>query len=295
MYKILVRNREKDTISDLRTSKYSIYYEDDQEFSTMNLIEALDKINELLDKFLRKDIILIDTINVYTKVTTDNIKIVEITPSMIIVNNNKTKFTFKVDLSSLNDYTIVDVNKDIFDTIKTQLEALGFTNIKLTDTFEITADNETGNGITGSFLCDSGLFTLYSRKTGTSGYLTSNMSANIEYTEPVEEQRYIDIYFVDEDNNPLVIDKVTLFLRANKDEDIVNKEFDYKFENTSEVHMIVKNSGNYIIEVEKENYNSDPYYEKEFTGKSKDEDALTIKLTKNIINEMLDEINGENI
>ena len=86
MYKILIRNREKDTISDLRTSKYSIYYEDDQEFSTMNLIEALDKINELLDKFLRKDIILIDTINVYTEVTTDNIKIVEITPSMIIVN-----------------------------------------------------------------------------------------------------------------------------------------------------------------------------------------------------------------
>ena len=198
-------------------------------------------------------------------------------------------------MSSLDEYTIVNVNNEIFDEVKTYLESLGFTNVRLTDTFEIVADNNTNNKIEGTITVKKGLFTLYSRKTGTSNYIISEFSTTLDNKiptpEPVPEidTKFVDIYFVDENNNPLVVDKAEMFLRASLGQAIepTETQFDYKFENVDEIHVEVKNSGNYLIEVQKENYDCEPYYEKVFTGKVKDEDSLTIKLTKNIADSTL--------
>lgn len=289
MYKILIKNRELEEAESPAYEKYSIYCEDDKEFETDDLNIALSKMNDLLDKFLRVDLSLIDKIEVNSEITTNLLKVIDINSNMIsIVNDGKT-FLFKIDLSSLEDYTIVNVNNETFTEIKTYLETLGFTNVKLTDTFEIVADNTTTNPIKGTITVKKGLFTLYSRKTGTSNYIISEFSTTLDSKESKddnnEDTKFVDIYFVDENNNPLTVDKVELFLRASlgKQVEIDKNKYDYDFKNVNEIHIEVNNSGNYLIEVEKEGYNIEPYYEKVFTGKIKDEDALTIKLVKNII------------
>lgn len=305
MYKILIKNRELEEAESPAYEKYSIYCEDDKEFETDDLNSALNKMNELLDKFLRIDLSLISKIEVNSELTTNLLKIVDINSNMISIINDGKTLSFKIDLSSLDEYTIVNVNNEIFNEVKTYLESLGFTNVRLTDTFEIVADNNTNNKIEGTVTVKKGLFTLYSRKTGTSNYIISEFSTTLDGKQSSDdnndddttETKFVDIYFVDEDNNPLVVDKTELFLRSSlgKQLEIDKSKFDYEFKNVSEVHIEVNNSGNYLIEVEKYGYNSESYYEKVFTGKTKDEDALTIKLTKNVINDMLDSINGENI
>lgn len=295
MYKILIKNRELEEAESPAYEKYSIYCEDDKEFETSDLNEALIKMNDLLDKFLRVDLSLIDKIETNSEISTNLLKVIDVNSNMLIIVNDGNKLSIKFDLSSLNDYTIVNVNNEIFETIKTYLESLGFTNVALTDTFEIVADNTTGSPISGTMTVEKGLFTLYSRKTGTSNYIISEFSTTLDNKiptpEPVPEidTKFVDIYFVDENNNPLVVDKAEMFLRASLGQMIepTETQFDYKFENVDEIHVEVKNSGNYLIEVQKENYDCEPYYEKVFTGKVKDEDSLTIKLTKNIADSTL--------
>lgn len=292
MYKILIRNRELEEAESPAYEKYSIYCEDNKEFETDDLNNALNKMNELLDKFLRVDLSLISKIEVNSELTTNLLKIVDISSNMISIINDGKTFSFKIDLSSLDEYTIVNVNNEIFDEVKTYLESLGFTNVRLTDTFEIVADNNTNNKIEGTITVKKGLFTLYSRKTGTSNYVISEFSTTLDskqINDDTTETKFVDIYFVDENNNPLVVDKAEMFLRASLGQIIepTETQFDYKFENVGEIHVEVKNSGNYLIEVQKENYDCEPYYEKVFTGKVKDEDSLTIKLTKNIADSTL--------
>ena len=292
MYKILIKNRELEEAESPAYEKYSIYCEDNKEFETDDLNNALNKMNELLDKFLRVDLSLISKIEVNSELTTNLLKIVDISSNMISIINDGKTFSFKIDLSSLDEYTIVNVNNEIFDEVKTYLESLGFTNVRLTDTFEIVADNNTNNKIEGTITVKKGLFTLYSRKTGTSNYVISEFSTTLDskqINDDTTETKFVDIYFVDENNNPLVVDKVEMFLRASLGQVIepTETQFDYKFENVGEIHVEVKNSGNYLIEVQKENYDCEPYYEKVFTGKVKDEDSLTIKLTKNIADSTL--------
>lgn len=292
MYKILIRNRELEEAESPAYEKYSIYCEDNKEFETDDLNNALNKMNELLDKFLRVDLSLISKIEVNSELTTNLLKIVDISSNMISIINDGKTFSFKIDLSSLDEYTIVNVNNEIFDEVKTYLESLGFTNVRLTDTFEIVADNTTGSPISGTMTAEKGLFTLYSRKTGTSNYVISEFSTTLDskqINDDTTETKFVDIYFVDENNNPLVVDKAEMFLRASLGQAIepTETQFDYKFENVGEIHVEVKNSGNYLIEVQKENYDCEPYYEKIFTGKVKDEDSLTIKLTKNIADSTL--------
>ena len=289
MYKILIRNRELEEAESPAYEKYSIYCEDNKEFETDDLNNALNKMNELLDKFLRVDLSLISKIEVNSELTTNLLKIVDISSNMISIINDGKTFSFKIDLSSLDEYTIVNVNNEIFDEVKTYLESLGFTNVRLTDTFEIVADNTTGSPISGTITVKKGLFTLYSRKTGTSNYVISEFSTTLDskqINDDTTETKFVDIYFVDENNNPLVVDKAEMFLRASLGQIIepTETQFDYKFENVDEIHVEVKNSGNYLIEVQKENYDCEPYYEKVFTGKVKDEDSLTIKLTKKVSN-----------
>lgn len=288
MYKILIKNRELEEAESPAYEKYSIYCEDNKEFETDDLNNALNKMNELLDKFLRVDLSLISKIEVNSELTTNLLKIVDVSSNMISIINDGKIFSFKIDLSSLDEYTIVNVNNEIFNEVKTYLESLGFTNVRLTDTFEIVADNNTNNKIEGTITIKKGLFTLYSRKTGTSNYVISEFSTTLDskqINDDTAETKFVDIYFVDENNNPLVVDKAEMFLRASLGQAIepTETQFDYKFENVGEIHVEVKNSGNYLIEVQKENYDCEPYYEKVFTGKVKDEDSLTIKLTKNII------------
>lgn len=289
MYKILIKNRELEEAESPAYEKYSIYCEDNKEFETDDLNNALNKMNELLDKFLRVDLSLISKIEVNSELTTNLLKIVDISSNMISIINDGKTFSFKIDLSSLDEYTIVNVNNEIFDEVKTYLESLGFTNVRLTDTFEIVADNNTNNKIEGTITVKKGLFTLYSRKTGTSNYVISEFSTTLDskqINDDTTETKFVDIYFVDENNNPLVVDKAEMFLRASLGQIIepTETQFDYKFENVGEIHVEVKNSGNYLIEVQKENYDCEPYYEKIFTGKVKDEDSLTIKLTKKVSN-----------
>lgn len=293
MYKILIRNKELEEAESPAYEKYSIYCEDDKEFETDDLNNALNKMNELLDKFLRIDLSLISKIEVNSELTTNLLKIVDINSDMISIINDGKTFSFKIDLSSLDEYTIVNVNNEIFNELKTYLESLGFTNVRLTNTFEIVADNNTNNKIEGTITVKKGLFTLYSRKTGTSNYAISEFSTALDNKQPNDdnttETKFVDIYFVDENNNPLVVDKAEMFLRASLGQAIepTETQFDYKFENVGEIHVEVKNSGNYLIEVQKENYDCEPYYEKVFTGKVKDEDSLTIKLTKNVADSTL--------
>lgn len=295
MYKILIKNRELEEAESPAYEKYSIYCEDNKEFETDDLNNALNKMNELLDKFLRIDLSLISKIEVNSELTTNLLKVVDINSNMISIINDGKTFSFKIDLSSLDEYTIVNVNNEIFNELKTYLESLGFTNVRLTDTFEIVADNNTNNKIEGTITVKKGLFTLYSRKTGTSNYVISEFSTTLDNKVPTPEPipeidtKFVDIYFVDENNNPLVVDKAEMFLRASLGQAIepTETQFDYKFENVGEIHVEVKNSGNYLIEVQKENYDCEPYYEKVFTGKVKDEDSLTIKLTKNIADSTL--------
>lgn len=295
MYKILIKNRELEEAESPAYEKYSIYCEDDKEFETSDLNEALIKMNDLLDKFLRVDLSLIDKIETNSEISTNLLKVIDVNSNMLIIVNDGNKLSIKFDLSSLNDYTIVNVNNEIFETIKTYLESLGFTNVTLTDTFEIVADNTTGSPISGTMTAEKGLFTLYSRKTGTSNYIISEFSTTLDSKTPMPEPvpeidtKFVDIYFVDENNDPLVVDKAEMFLRASLGQAIepTETQFDYKFENVDEIHVEVKNSGNYLIEVQKENYDCEPYYEKVFTGKVKDEDSLTIKLTKNIADNTL--------
>lgn len=289
MYKILIKNRELEEAESPAYEKYSIYCEDDKEFETSDLNEALIKMNDLLDKFLRVDLSLIDKIETNSEISTNLLKVIDVNSNMLIIVNDGNKLSIKFDLSSLNDYTIVNVNNEIFETIKTYLESLGFTNVALTDTFEIVADNTTGSPISGTMTTEKGLFTLYSRKTGTSNYIISEFSTTLDskqINDDTTETKFVDIYFVDENNNPLVVDKAEMFLRASLGQIIepTETQFDYKFENVGEIHVEVKNSGNYLIEVQKENYDCEPYYEKIFTGKVKDEDSLTIKLTKKVSN-----------
>lgn len=292
MYKILIKNRELEEAESPAYEKYSIYCEDDKEFETSDLNEALIKMNDLLDKFLRVDLSLIDKIETNSEISTNLLKVIDVNSNMLIIVNDGNKLSIKFDLSSLNDYTIVNVNNEIFETIKTYLESLGFTNVALTDTFEIVADNTTGSPISGTMTAEKGLFTLYSRKTGTSNYIISEFSTTLDSKNPTPElvpeidTKFVDIYFVDENNDPLVVDKAEMFLRASLGQAIepTETQFDYKFENVDEIHVEVKNSGNYLIEVQKENYDCEPYYEKIFTGKIKDEDSLTIKLTKKVSN-----------
>ena len=295
MYKILIKNRELEEAESPAYEKYSIYCEDDKEFETSDLNEALIKMNDLLDKFLRVDLSLIDKIETNSEISTNLLKVIDVNSNMLIIVNDGNKLSIKFDLSSLNDYTIVNVNNEIFETIKTYLESLGFTNVALTDTFEIIADNTTGSPISGTMTAEKGLFTLYSRKTGTSNYIISEFSTTLDSKTPTPEPvpeidtKFVDIYFVDENNDPLVVDKAEMFLRASLGQtiELTETQFDYKFENVDEIHVEVKNSGNYLIEVQKENYDCEPYYEKVFTGKVKDEDSLTIKLTKNIADSTL--------
>ena len=270
MYKILIKNRELEEAESPAYEKYSIYCEDNKEFETSDLNEALIKMNDLLDKFLRVDLSLIDKIETNSEISTNLLKVIDVNSNMLIIVNDGNKLSIKFDLSSLNDYTIVNVNNEIFETIKTYLESLGFTNVALTDTFEIVADNTTGSPISGTMTTEKGLFTLYSRKTGTSNYIISEFSTTLDSKTPMPEPvpeidtKFVDIYFVDENNDPLVVDKAEMFLRASLGQAIepTETQFDYKFENVDEIHVEVKNSGNYLIEVQKENYDCEPYYEK---------------------------------
>ena len=157
MYKILIRNRELEEAESPAYEKYSIYCEDNKEFETDDLNNALNKMNELLDKFLRVDLSLISKIEVNSELTTNLLKIVDISSNMISIINDGKTFSFKIDLSSLDEYTIVNVNNEIFDEVKTYLESLGFTNVRLTDTFEIVADNNTNNKIEGTITVKKGV------------------------------------------------------------------------------------------------------------------------------------------
>lgn len=295
MYKILVRNRELDE-TDEDIAKYSFYSKDDEtDFETSDISEALEEMNDLLDSFLRKDILLVDHLATNSEIIVNKIEVIEVLPKYIGIVNNGTDFKFWLDFSKLEKYTIVNINETILNQIKDYLTSLGLRDIKVNTDFSISGTNVTGTALVGVLEIPKGLYTLYSRETGTGNYITSEFTTSLEAREPgvtpepepEVDPKFIDIYFVDQDNNPLVVDKSKLFYRGN------NTNYDYEFANVSEIHIKVRNSGSYLIEVEKENYNHDPYYEKIFTGTSRDEDALTIKLTKNVVNSMLDDINGE--
>ncbi len=280
MYKILVKNRELDQVEDF---KYSFYSKDNEnDFETADITEALQLMNELLDSFLRKDILLVDHLTTNTEIILNKIETITVNSEYIGIINDGTTFKFYLDFSSLNKYTIVNINDVLFEEIKVYLESLGLTDVKVQPDFSIVANNPTGKSVEGRLTVDNGLFVLYSRETGTSNYITSEFSTLLDAKEPVKPEdpddntKFIDIYFVDEDNNPLEIDKTKLFYRGD------SKEFndDYEFANVSEIHIQIKNKGSYLIEVEKTGYTGEPYYEETFT--SKDENPVIIKLTKNI-------------
>lgn len=295
MYKILVRNR--DLVEDEEDIvKYSFYSQDDEkDYETSDISEALEVMNDLLDNFLRKDMLLVDHLATNSEIIVNKIETIEVLPKYIGIVNDGVKFKLWLDFSALEKYTIVNINETIFNKIKDYLTTLGLREIKVENDFSITATNITGVEVSGTLEIDKGLYTLYSRETGTSNYITGQFVTSLvprepgvtPEPEPEVDPKYVDIYFVDEDNNPLVIDRSKLFYRGN------NVNYDYEFANVSEIHIIVRNSGSYLIEVEKENYNHDPYYEKIFTGTAKDMDPVTIKLTKNVVNSLLDDINGE--
>lgn len=291
MYKILIRNREKEAITNPRMSKYSIFHDiDDNEYKTSELSEVLSTANKLLDRYLRKDIMIVDQIEVESKVSTTSLKTINITSDLVAIVNDGSNFVFKLDLSSLNDYTIVNVEKSKFELFKEYLEGLGLTDVELTNTFEITAKNPTGEAVVGIYGFQEGMFTLYSRQTSMSNYITSAFTTTLDtkgsgtIIEPTTN-KYINLFFTDEDNQPLIVDKIKLFYRNG------NSSFDKEYIDVSEIHTVVNNTGKYLIEVEKEGYAHDPYYEVEFT--SNKEDAITIVLTKDVVNELLDDINGE--
>lgn len=282
MYKILVKNRELDQVEDF---KYSFYSKDNEnDFETADITEALQLMNELLDSFLRKDILLVDHLTTNTEIILNKIETITVNSEYIGIINDGTTFKFYLDFSSLNKYTIVNINDVLFEEIKTYLESLGLTDIKVQPDFSIVANNPTGKPVEGRLTVDNGLFVLYSRETGTSNYITSEFSTLLDTKEPVKPEdpddntKFIDIYFVDEDNNQLEIDKTKLFYRGDSEE----FNDDYEFANVSEIHIQIKNKGSYLIEVEKAGYTGEPYYEETFTSKSKDENPVIIKLTKNI-------------
>lgn len=172
MYKILIRNREKEAITNPRMSKYSIFHDiDDNEYKTSELSEVLSTANKLLDRYLRKDIMIVDQIEVESKVSTTSLKTINITSDLVAIVNDGSNFVFKLDLSSLNDYTIVNVEKSKFELFKEYLEGLGLTDVELTNTFEITAKNPTGEAVVGIYGFQEGMFTLYSRQTSMSNYI----------------------------------------------------------------------------------------------------------------------------
>ena len=184
MYKILIRNRELKEAESPAYEKYSIYCEDDKEFETSDLNNALTKMNSLLDKFLRADLSLIYKIETNSEISTSAnlLKVVNIDPRMLVIVNDGNRLSIKFDLSSLNEYTIVNVNGEIFRALISHLESLGFANVNLTHTFEITADNPTGSPINDSITIKKGLFTLYSRETDSSNYITSEFSTTLDET-----------------------------------------------------------------------------------------------------------------
>lgn len=284
MYKILIRNRELDE-TDEDIAKYSFYLKDEKdEFETSDISEALETMNNLLDSYLRKDILLVDKIITTTEVIYNKIETIEIIEDYIGIINDGTDFKFYLDLSSLGKYTIVNINSTVFNAIKSYLESLGLTDVNVESDFSITAKNPTGIPVIGILDVVKGLYVLYSRETNTSNYITSQFSTTLvskipgEDPEPIEDDdKFIDIYFVDEDNNSIAVDMAKLFYRGGD-----TTRYDYEYHNVEEIHTVVKNSGNYLLVIEKENYDYEPYYEKIFTGKSRDEDVLRITLTKKI-------------
>lgn len=283
MYKILVRNRELEE-DENSIAKYSFYSKDEEnDFETSDITEALTLTNELLDMFLRKDILLVDQLKTNTEIVINKIETITIDSKYIGIINDGTNFKFYLDLSSLEKYTIVNINTAMFETIKTYLETLGLTDIKLENDFSITAKNNTGIPVEGRISVNDGLFVLYSRETGTSNYITSEFATVLEQKVPntdndeiTEETKFVDIYFVDELDQPLEVDKVSLLYRGTNESD------DFEFNNVKNINVTVKNTGNYLIIIEKQGYDFEPYYEKVFTGKTKDQDSLTIKLTQKV-------------
>lgn len=290
MYKILIRNRDRDAVMDVRLSKYSIYYDVEEEFATSDLNEALDKVNKLLDRYLRKDIILIDTVDTTSKVTSNEIKVIDITSDLVVIVNDGANFTFALDLGPLNDYSIVNISESYFERFKDYLEELGLTEVEYTSNYQIRATNKSGQPVVGIYPFEQGFFTLFSRQSSLSSYITSAFTTTLdtkgsgEIVDPTTK-RYIDLRFVDEDNNPLLIEKVSLFYRGG------NSRHDREYTDVSEIHTEVRNNGKYLIEVEKEGYIHNAYYEVEFPEVQSN--PIIIQLTKDVVDRLLDELNGE--
>lgn len=68
MFKILIKNREVESTSTI--DKYSYYQENEKDFETENKVEAIEKANDLLDVYLRKDIQIVEVYEVKTQITT---------------------------------------------------------------------------------------------------------------------------------------------------------------------------------------------------------------------------------
>lgn len=290
MYKILIRNRDKDAVMDVRLSRYSIYYDVEEEFATSDLNEALDKVNKLLDRYLRKDIILIDTVDTTSKVTSNEIKVIDISSDLVVIVNDGTNFTFALDLTPLNDYSIVNVSDTYFNRFKDYLEELGLTDVELTGTYMVRATNKSGIPVVGIYPFEQGFFTLYSRQSSLSSYITSAFTTTLdtkgsgEIVDPTTKH-YVDLRFIDQDGNALLVSKVKMFYRGG------NSRYDKEYTDVSEIHTEVRNNGKYLIEVELEGYTHDAYYEVEFPEVPGN--PIVIQLTKDIVNSLLDELNGE--
>lgn len=199
MYKILIRNRDSITENTVKSTieKFSFYKEASKDFETTDIIEALDKMNCLLDSYLRKDIFLINAIETETELTSAEIKLIKVSQEIIKIVNDGEKFALSINLPEDSNYVVVDINEEIFGTVKKSLEELGFENVKISPKKGITATNSTGMVIETVLDIEKGLFTFYSRETGTSNYISSSFSVLIKEAEETPD-----------DNDDSVIDPV---------------------------------------------------------------------------------------
>lgn len=209
MYKILIRNRDDLNKTVSKIEKFSFYRENSIDYETGNLLEALEKMNDLLDMYLRKDIKLVEVIETNTETTSSKLQVVKITNDMYKLINDGVSFQFRLDLSLHPDYTIIDIDNKLFEPIKTYLEELGLENVKITPGYGITANNPTEKPVIGSFDAEKGMLMLYSRATKTNNYISSGFYVQIKATDSlgviIETGPYDDsaqeVYFIDDNGN----------------------------------------------------------------------------------------------
>lgn len=249
MYKILIRNREANDTS--KVEKYSFYKEASKDFETADVTVAFDKMNNLLDSYLRKDIQLVTLIEAEAEYKSAEVKTVMIKSDIFkIINDGKT-FQITIELPENGKYVVVEVNEEIFKPIKSALEKAGLKDVKISPKTGITATNETEKPIELSIEAEKGLYTFYSRETGTSNFVSSPFSLLIKESSGED----VDPDVVDP-TDPLDPDKKKKykFIVANSQSAVLNIKFTSVETEKYYLYLIGSNT-NASVELEEGKYN----------------------------------------